>query len=118
MNERHTRIIGSERHIWYTQNLWTKASGLPVFEVEIDTIPEVDIDCWFESREPTLREIAKHSKRIFAADLAHPVILNEHGALMDGGHRICKALSLGKTTISAVQFVTTPEPDERVPLDA
>ncbi len=118
MAERHTRIIGNERHIWYTQNLWARAADLPVFDIEIDSIPEVEMNCWFESREPSLREIARHTKRIVDADLNYPVILNEEGALMDGGHRICKALTLGQTTVAAVQFAQTPEPDERAPLEA
>ncbi len=86
--------------------------------MEIEQIPELDINCWFERREPTLREIAGHAQRIAQADLAYPVILNEDGALMDGGHRLCKALAEGRTTIVAVQFPQTPEPDERVPIHA
>ncbi len=118
MSERHSRIVGAERHIWLTQELWRLASHLIPFETAIDSIPEVDISCWFESRQPTLREIAKHTARIQAADLSYPIILNQDGALMDGGHRICKALTLGHTHISAVRFARTPEPNERSKIHA
>ena len=50
--------------------------------------------------------------RINEATLDHPVILNADGSLMDGGHRICKALLEGRKTVMAVQFETMPEPDE------
>ena len=118
MDQRHTRIVGKERHIWDTQRLWEASSGLPKTKVSIESIPEVDINCWFESREPTLRAIAGHAVRIATADLSYPIILNDCGELMDGGHRICKALSLGHSTILAVRFSQTPEPDESVDLDA
>ena len=117
MTEKHTRIVGGERFIWYTERLWEHASTLNPFEVTIDEIPEVDLDCWFETRTPTIREVAKHAARIAEADLRYPVILNADGALMDGGHRICKALVNGQTTVAAVRFDETPEPDVRVSLD-
>ena len=116
MDETHTRIVGNERHVWYTKNLWKHARQLTPAVVAIDSIPEVDINCWFEAREPSLREIAKHAKRIEEADLSFPIILNADGALMDGGHRICKAITMGHTTVFAVRFTQTPEPDERVPV--
>ncbi len=60
----------------------------------------------------TLREIARNCRRINDTSLEKPIILNADGSLMDGGHRLCKALLEGKRTIMAVQFTTMPEPDE------
>jgi len=78
----------------------------------VSDISELDRDCWFVGREPTLRRVAEHSARIRDADLSRPIILNADGSLMDGGHRLCKALLLGMKTIKAVQFDVMPEPDE------
>jgi hypothetical protein len=50
---------------------------------------------------------------IEAVDLSHPIILGFDGRVMDGMHRIAKALLLGRETISAVQFETPLEPDYR-----
>jgi hypothetical protein len=44
-------------------------------------------------------------------DLAFPVILSSDGRVMDGMHRICKALLQGLDDIEAVRFVEDPEPD-------
>ena len=43
------------------------------------------------------------------------IILNVDGSLMDGGHRVCKALLDGRKTIRAVRFQAMPEPDEIQP---
>lgn len=114
MPQKHTTIRGDKRLIWHTERLWEEAADLTPFEIAVADIQELDWNCWFDSREPTLREIAKHSKRIQEADFSYPIILNEDGSLMDGGHRLCKALLEGQEKVQAVQFLTMPEPDEVV----
>ncbi len=59
----------------------------------------------------TKRELALLARRIWDADLQYPVILSAEGWLMDGSHRIIKAVALGLPTIKAVRFATNPEPD-------
>ena len=112
MAEKHTTIRDGKRLLWYTERLWQLAADLTPFELALSEIPELDMNCWFDGREPTLREVAKHAARIQAADLSYPVILNDNGSLMDGGHRICKALQNGQSTILAVRFDVMPAPDE------
>ena len=114
----HSNIRDGQRLVWYAESLWESAVGLPVFEMPLESVtawtgaPALDEDCWFGGRAPTLREVAKHCRKINAVDFEHPIILNDDGALMDGGHRLCKALLEGRSTISAVQFPTMPPPDE------
>ena len=93
MTERHTSLRNGKRLVWYTEQLWALAAELPAFELSVTEVAELDQDCWFENRPPTLREVAKHCQRIVAADLRYPIILNADGSLMDGGHRLCKALA-------------------------
>ena len=112
MAQKHTTIRDGRKLLWYTEGLWLKCENLVSFELEISTIKELDQNCWFDSREPTLREVAKHFSRIQTAELTYPIILNDDGSLMDGGHRICKALLGGQTKIMAVQFKKMPDPDE------
>ncbi|HEX4683107.1 MAG TPA: hypothetical protein VH277_10375 [Gemmatimonadaceae bacterium] len=45
------------------------------------------------------------------AELSYPIILAANGAIMDGRHRVTKALMLGLETIDAVQFGEDPAPD-------
>ena len=112
MTERHSTVRDGKRLVWYTERLWSLARDLEPFEKRINEIPELDIDCWFGAdREPTVRAVIEHARRILEADLDHPIILNADGSLMDGGHRLGKALLEGRETIAAVQFATMPEPD-------
>jgi hypothetical protein len=44
-------------------------------------------------------------------DLSYPIIQAPDGWIMDGYHRIAKAILEGKTTIKAVRLPALPEPD-------
>ena len=44
-------------------------------------------------------------------DPAFPVILSSDGRVMDGMHRICRALLDGQSEIEAVRFLQDPDPD-------
>ena len=46
-----------------------------------------------------------------AADLSFPIILSADGAVMDGRHRVLKALLQDRDHVEAVQFDEDPEPD-------
>ena len=112
MPEKHTTVREGKRLLWYTEGLWQKAEGLAPFEIAVASIRELDENCWFGSATPTLREVLGHLERIQRADLSYPIILNHDGSLMDGGHRLCKAVLAGQTKITAVQFPAMPDPDE------
>ena len=62
-------------------------------------------------KTPTCRRIAEHIKLIETTNLEFPIILSKNGQLMDGMHRVVKALINDHQTIKAVQFTTDPEPD-------
>ncbi len=110
--EKHTTIREGKRLLWYTDRLWELSKDLTPFWISLGEIAELNSDCWFGSREPTLREVAKHADRIAKADLSYPIIFNDDGSLIDGGHRICKALINGQRSILAVKFSEMPTPDE------
>ena len=117
MPEKHSRAVPGGRAFWWTEGLWAASAGLPVTEVPVAEISELDEDCWFDGRAPTCREVAEHARRITEADLGHPVILASDGRLMDGGHRVARAWLDGRLTVDAVRFAVDPEPDwvERQP---
>lgn len=115
----HSNVRDGKRLVWHSQSLWRMAADLPVVEVDLESVtawtglPALDEDCWFVgARVPTLREIARHCQRINAATFDHPIILNDDDTLMDGGHRLCKALVEGRKTIKAVRFPSMPPADE------
>jgi hypothetical protein len=61
-----------------------------------------------------VRRVADHARLIEEVDWTYPIILGFDGRVMDGMHRIAKALLQRRTTIRAVQFETHLEPDYRI----
>jgi hypothetical protein len=110
--ETHSHPVEGGRGFWWTDQLWPLVDGLIPFRIAIGEIREFEMNCWFgEQTPPTCRAVAEHARRIWDADLSHPVILAADGGLMDGGHRLAKAWLQGDTHIDAVQFRTDPPPD-------
>lgn len=108
----HSRYIAGQRHIWDVHRLIELSRSLPVKQIVLTNIAELDETFWFdETTKPVCRAIALHAQLMLETDLTYPVILSANGRVMDGMHRVCKALIEGKTTISAVQFQQDPAPD-------
>ena len=51
-----------------------------------------------------------HVKAILESNLDFPIILDEDGYILDGRHRIMKAILNGESTIKAVRFEENPAP--------
>jgi hypothetical protein len=103
------------KRIWNVERLWKMAGELPIKDVPLESISNLDEVSWFgiaPGDSPTCRRVAYHAKRIYEAKFDYPVILSSTGWVMDGMHRVCKAYLLGWREIKAVQFVQDPEPDE------
>jgi hypothetical protein len=100
---------------WDVDRLVELSRELPVRDVDLSSIDEIDSVYWFDNglERPTVRKVVDHARLIEEVDLSHPVILGFDGRVMDGMHRIAKALLLGRKTIRAVQFETPLEPDYR-----
>jgi hypothetical protein len=100
---------------WDVDRLIALSADLPVEEVEIATIGAVDTVYWFDSsvEEPTVRGVVEHARLINEVDLSFPIILGTDGRVMDGMHRVAKAILEGRETIEAVRFQIEPEPDYR-----
>jgi hypothetical protein len=94
---------------WDVERLVALSKDLEPERVAIASIRELDEPYWGEPM--TCRSVAEHARLISAADLAHPVILSSDGHVMDGMHRVLKALAAGESHIRAVRFRTDPEPD-------
>ena len=66
--------------------------------------------CHYTYEKLTLRDVVMHMKAVNDADLDKPIILDEDGELMDGRHRLMKAMLLGHENIKAVRFDENPSP--------
>lgn len=100
---------------WDVHHLVELSRGLPVETVPLDQIRELDTAYWFfiDGVPPTVREVVAHAKLIELAELSYPIILAPDGQVMDGMHRVARALLEGRTEIAAVRLTYLPEPTFR-----
>lgn len=99
---------------WDVGRLIELTASFPVEEVTLNDIPEIDSVYWFdESEQPTIRRVVEHFRLVQGVDASYPIILGPDNRVMDGMHRIAKALLDGRSTIRAVRFRQLPEPDYR-----
>ena len=99
---------------WDVDRLVELTQDLPVENVTLADLPEVDSIYWFGSSEPpTVRTVVEHFRLVQEVDPQYPIILGPDNRVMDGMHRVARALLEGRTTISAVRFPTLPDPDYR-----
>jgi hypothetical protein len=97
---------------WDVDRLVVLAESLPVVEVALAEIRELDEAYWFDhGYAPTCRAVAEHARLINEADLRFPIILSADGRVMDGMHRVAKALIEQRASLPAKRFVQDPEPD-------
>jgi len=107
----HSQVVAGRTHIWDIHRLVRLTRDFPVRKIALSRIGELDEPFWFGEEPATCRAVALHAKLIQEADLAYPIILSASGRVMDGMHRVCKALLEGQPTVDAVQFTIDPEAD-------
>ena len=98
---------------WDVERLIDLSRDFPRTRVAVDSIREIDEVYWFDDEDelPTCRKVIAHLRLIDEADLSHPIILAADGRVMDGMHRVAKALLQEKAEIDAVRFECNPKPD-------
>jgi hypothetical protein len=98
---------------WDVDRLVELAAGLPTFALAVDDVAELDEEYWFADSDviPTVRAVVVHMRLVDEVDLAHPIILDVDGRVMDGMHRVARALRDGHATVHAVRFEVQPPPD-------
>ena len=100
----HFRQVGEETYIWDVHHIVALSAKLNVKEILITDIQELNEAYWFPDTHPTTQQIIEHMQLVNAADLSYPIILCAEGRVMDGMHRIAKAILGHQTHIQAVQF--------------
>ena len=98
---------------WDVRRLVELSRDFPVEQIAVADVAELDEAHWYglEGDVATCRSLVGHMQLIEEADLSYPIIIDPDGRVMDGMHRVCKALHQGIATIAAVRFPELPEPD-------
>ncbi len=100
------RYIDEDGYVWAVARLIEYGKDLEPFDIPLSAI---DISRKpFKAGTMTAREVAEHVKRTLEADLQYPVIMDPDGYIMDGWHRVMRALVEGRETIKAVRFEKMP----------
>jgi hypothetical protein len=94
---------------WDVDRLVSMSKHLIPQLVPVADIREVDETYW--GAQMTCRQVADHARLIEEADLTFPVILSSDGRIMDGMHRVLKAVLVGRSHIPALRFSSDPTPD-------
>ena len=98
---------------WNVRRLIELSSAFDRERVPLSAIRELDEPYWARvpNQQLTCRQVVDHARLMLDCDFEFPVIVSSDGRVMDGMHRICKALLQGLDEIEAVRFVQDPEPD-------
>jgi hypothetical protein len=99
-----TQVCRVGKHEWSVARLIQLSKNFPVMNIPLNYL------CVWTKYDLNLRELAGHVKAVMNADLSFPIILDEDGEIMDGRHRIMKAMIEGKKTVKAVRFEENPSP--------
>lgn len=92
-------------YAWSVSRLIYLSKNLKIMEVPLE-----HLSINYRYKNILLRDMVMHIKATLNADLKCPIILDEDGDVMDGRHRIMKAILKGKKTIKAVRFDVNPYP--------
>jgi len=99
------QVCRSGRNEYSVARLVALSAKLPVMDVPLD-----HMSVYTRYENLTLRDLVMHMKTALDADLAYPIILDEDGDILDGRHRVMKAILQGEKTIKAVRFDENPSP--------
>src|SRR3954471_18778800 len=97
---------------WDVDRLMWLAGALPVIEVRLDDIGDLDKPYWFDHGcVPTCRNLIEHMRLVQEVDFRFPIILSSEGGVMDGMHRVARAVLESRSHIRAKRFAEAPAPD-------
>ncbi|MCC6317248.1 MAG: hypothetical protein IT361_06095 [Gemmatimonadaceae bacterium] len=96
---------------WDVDRLIELSRHLPRKQIPLTEIRELAESWSGDNERQSWQAMIGHMRLIEQADLSYPIILSSRGAVMDGMHRVAKAVLQGRQGIEAVQFDQDPEPD-------
>jgi len=100
-----TTTIGNK--VYSTDDLFNRVKDKEVFKVPLCSIDFTQMP-WGDI--VNIYQFCEHYARCNDADMEYPVILAPHGGIINGFHRVCKAVINCDDYIDAVQLSEFPEP--------
>ena len=89
-----TMRIREFKYTWDVYKLWEISKKISIKKVNPKALEEnLNCDMWgFSKGDFTGHTFLAHMKRIEDADFSHPLLVTEEGKILDGCHRLCKAI--------------------------
>jgi len=103
---KNTYVEGNK--VWYVQTLIDATKGFPVKTLSIN---KIDLHTKIEWTLNTYFDLKNHIIRIRNAQLKYPVIVGPKDILLDGYHRLMKAIDMKKSTLKYVKLDKMPPHD-------
>jgi hypothetical protein len=94
-----------------------KVSDLIIAAIDLEPFDLKVRDVFTNYQAPcdnSLTSFIAHCKQTFEADMDYPIILSPCNFILDGKHRLAKAILENRETIKAVRFETMPDCGEIV----
>lgn len=96
---------------WRVSELSQAVADEPVFEL---LLAHIDLGAYnFDGDPGGLIAFAQHMKHVMDADLSVPIILDEWGGILDGRHRVVKALIENRAFVLAKRVPAGTRPTEQ-----
>ena len=102
-------FINNNGQVYKGESLRKAAEDLPIIEYQICS--EEIFEELIHWQLKNFRDFLVHYQRVTDADLSKPIILRSDGCIMDGWHRVIKAIREGKISLQAKKFIIDPQPD-------
>ncbi len=99
-NDRDETVRDEQEGFWRIRDLQEVTKGQPVFDLPLAWI---DLGAYQFGTEHGLISFARHMLHVNEASLDYPIIMDATGKIIDGRHRLVKALIEGRPTIKAVK---------------
>lgn len=96
--------------IWNALTLIEHSKKFPVFDLPVAGI-DLSRRAW---KIESIDDFIYHMNRVNKTNLDYPVILNDEGVIVDGLHRVAKAVLQGKTIIKAIRLNDMPDYDSKI----
>ena len=84
---------------------FAKDKGYPTFDMPIVGIDMSELPFAVDDFAQFVWQLS----RVMKTDLAYPILLDDHGTICDGWHRVAKAVMEGKSTIKAIRLQEMPD---------
>lgn len=109
-------MIKIKPHKWATDYIGHKGKDFSIAELvkhsektptTIVPIEAIDMS-YFIADKSDIIEFCEHMKRVMKAEMKYPILLAPNGTLLDGRHRLAKAIIEGHKTVKLKRLKTMP----------